>query len=72
MDDIDKQSALIKDIQKKFDKKLREHEISVIEYWKLQIDKLSSMKPEGIASLQLQIKKISDMMLNRIKILKRE
>ena len=29
------------------------------------------MKPEGIASLQLQIKKITDMMENRIKIVKK-
>jgi len=29
------------------------------------------MKPEGVASLQLQIKKITDMMENRVKILKK-
>jgi len=29
------------------------------------------MKPDGIASLQLEIKKVYDMMENRIKILKK-
>jgi hypothetical protein len=30
------------------------------------------MKPEGIASLQLHIRKISEMMGNRVKMLKRD
>jgi hypothetical protein len=72
MADREKQAAFMKEVQARFDRKLKEHEISVVEYWKLHIDKLLSMKPEGIASLQLQMKRISDMMANRIKVLKRE
>jgi hypothetical protein len=72
MGDADKQAAFMKEIQSRFDKKLREQEISVVEYWKLQLDKLITMRPEGIASLQLQMKRISDMMANRIKMLKKE
>jgi len=72
MGDADKQAAFMKEIQARFDKKLREQEISVVEYWKLQLDKLITMRPEGIASLQLQMKRISDMMANRIKMLKKE
>ena len=65
------QAAFMKELQARFDKKLREKEISDLEHWKAYLDKLASMKPEGIASLQLQIKKVADMMENRIKILKK-
>ena len=64
--------AFVKEFQARFDKKMKENEISIVEYWKSQIDKVLSMKPEGVASLQLQIKKISDMMDNRIKVIKKE
>jgi len=30
------------------------------------------MKPEGVAALQMQVRKISEMMANRIRILKRQ
>jgi hypothetical protein len=63
--------TFIKEMQTRFEKKVKENEISLLEYWKSHIDKLLTMKPEGIASLQLQIKKITDMMENRIKILKK-
>jgi hypothetical protein len=58
-------------MQTRFEKKVKENEISLLEYWKSHLDKLLSMKPEGVASLQLQIKKITDMMENRVKILKK-
>jgi len=66
-----KDQALLKEIQEKFDRKMRENEIAVLEYWKEQLDRVVSMKPEGIASLQLHIKKIAEMMNNRVKILKK-
>ena len=66
-----KDQALLKEIQAKFDRKMRENEIAVLEYWKEQLDRVVSMKPEGIASLQLHIKKIAEMMNNRVKILKK-
>lgn len=72
MADGEKNQAFIKEVQARFDKKLKENEISLLEYWKSQLDKVLSMKPEGIASLQLQIKRISDMMENRMKTIKKE
>ena len=72
MNDADKQAVFMKEYQARFDKKLREQEISVVEYWKVHLDKLIIMKTEGIASLQLQMKRISDMMKNRIMMLKKE
>jgi hypothetical protein len=68
---MENHQAFIKEMQTRFDKKLKENEISLLEHWKSHLDKLLAMKPEGIASLQLQIKKITDMMENRIKIVKK-
>lgn len=64
-------SELIKEFQKKLDKTVRENEITVVQYWKERMDKLAAMKPEGIAPLKVEIKKLSDMMENRIATLKK-
>lgn len=68
---VDNPAAFIKTLQEKFEKKIMEHEIEQLEYWKAQLDKILALKPEGVASLQLHIRKISDMMHNRIKVLKK-
>jgi len=72
MAEIRDQAAFMKEVQTRFDRKLKDNEIEMLEIWKEQLDKLVAMKPDGIASLQLHIKKISDMMANRVKILKRD
>ncbi len=65
------QEAFIKEMQNRFDKKMREHEIGVVEHWREQLTRVLTMKPEGVGALQTQIKKVSDMMENRIMIIKR-
>lgn len=67
-----KDAAFLKEVQRKFDEKVRGNEISVLEYWKERLDKLILMKPDGIASLQIEMKKLSGMMENRIRTLKRQ
>ncbi len=62
----------IKEYQDRFEKKVRENEIASLEHWKAQLDKVVAMRPDGVASMQLQITKISEMMANRIKTLKKE
>ena len=62
----------IKEYQERFEKKVRENEITSLEHWKAQLDKVIAMRPDGVASMQTQITKISDMMNNRIKTLKKE
>jgi len=63
--------ALMAEIQVRFEKKIREKEIESIAFWKEEVDRILAMKPEGIAPLQLRIKKLSDMMNNRISVLKK-
>ncbi len=72
MAEKDQQAVLLKEIQTRFERKLRESEIALLEHWKEQVDRVALMKPEGIAALQQQVRKISEMMANRIRILKRE
>ncbi|MBW2648811.1 MAG: hypothetical protein JRC53_03185 [Deltaproteobacteria bacterium] len=62
----------LKEFQKKVEKKVRENEISVVQYWYERLGRLVSMKPDGIASLQVEIRKVYDMMENRIKTLKKD
>jgi hypothetical protein len=66
------QAAFMKEVQSRFERKLKENEIDMLEQWKGQLDKLAVMKPEGIASLQIHIRKVAEMMGNRIKMLKRD
>ena len=72
MAENDHQAALLKEIQTRFDRKLRENEIDLLEHWKEQVDRVALMKPEGVAALQQQVRKISEMMANRIRMLKRD
>lgn len=67
----DKDAEFLKEFRQRFEKKIKENEISVLEYWKERLDKLISMRPDGIASLQIEMKKLSEMMENRITRLKR-
>ena len=64
-------AEFLKELQRKFEQKLREHEIDVIEYWKERLDRIYAMRPEGIASLQLEIRKLSETMANRVRTLKK-
>ena len=68
----DNLSALAKEFQAQFAKKVKESEIESLTYWKEQLDKVPAVKPEGVAALQIQIKKKSDMMGNRISMLKKQ
>jgi hypothetical protein len=68
---MDSSAAFIKEYQERFEKKLKENEIALLEHWKSQIDKIEDSRPDSIASLLLQIRKMSEMMGNRIKVLKK-
>lgn len=69
---MDSSSAFIKEYQERFEKKLKENEINLLEHWKAQLDKIAIMRPDSISSLQVQITKMAEMMANRIKVLKKE
>jgi hypothetical protein len=56
----------LKAMQSRWDKKLVEKELEVITYWKGQLDKVTSMRPESMASVLVQVSKVSEMMANRM------
>ena len=64
--------AFIKEYQERFERKLRENEIDLLEHWKAQLDRVNTMRPDSVASFQVQITRLSEMMANRIKVLKKE
>lgn len=68
---VDSSVAFIKEYQERFEKKVKENEIALLEHWKSQLDKIENSRPDSIASLLLQIRKMSEMMENRIKVLKK-
>jgi len=68
---MSRDAEFLKELQRKFEQKLREHEIDVVEHWKERLDRIYAMRPEGIASLQLEIRKLSETMANRVKTLKK-
>ncbi len=68
---MSRDAEFLKEVQKKFEQKLRDHEIAVIEHWKERLDRIYTMKPEGIAPLQLEIRKLSETMANRVLTLKK-
>jgi hypothetical protein len=72
MVEMDRNAALLKEMQVRLDRKVKDGEIETIEYWKEQIDRIVAMKPEGVAALQQQLKKISDMMNTRVRTIKKE
>lgn len=67
-----KDAGFVSEMQRKFEAKVRENEIATLEYWKERLDRLIVMKPDGIASLQLEMRKLSEMMGTRVKTLKRQ
>ncbi|MBN1828672.1 MAG: hypothetical protein JW884_05975 [Deltaproteobacteria bacterium] len=60
-----------KAFQAKLDRTLREKEIEIIQYWKERLDRLIAAKPEGISALKLEMQRLSDMMENRVKVVKK-
>ena len=68
---VESSAAFIKEYQERFEKKVKENEIALLEHWKSQLDKIENSRPDSIASLLLQIRKMSEMMENRIKVLKK-
>jgi hypothetical protein len=69
---LDTSNSFIKEYQERFEKKLKENEIVLLEHWKEQLDKIANMRQDSVASLQMQVKKTAEMMATRIKVLKKE
>ena len=71
MGSAERDAALAKEFQQRLEKKVRDVELAQLEYWKAQLDPLLVARPEGVAALQSQIRRVADKMANRILMLKK-
>jgi hypothetical protein len=63
--------AFMEQMKKKIAHELTEREISVIEFWKQEFDKVAARKAESLAALQQDLKNLSARMDNRLKIIRK-
>ena len=59
-------------IQKKIQSEMAERERKLLEYWKLELEKIHRKRHESLASVQTDVKKLIDRMDNRMKTLRKE
>jgi len=58
-------------MKKKVEKELTEREISVVEFWKEEIEKLLHKKTESLSALQQDLRNLSSRMENRLNVIKK-
>jgi phosphoenolpyruvate-protein kinase (PTS system EI component) len=63
--------AFLEQMRKKVEKELTEREISVVEFWKEEIEKLLHKKTESLSALQQDLRDLSSRMENRLNVIKR-
>jgi hypothetical protein len=61
----------MEEMKKRVEKELQGKEITVIQYWKEEIDKGLRKPSESLSALQLDMKNLSARMENRLKVLKK-
>jgi predicted nucleic acid-binding Zn-ribbon protein len=63
--------ALLEQMKKRVEKELTEREISVIEFWKEEIEKNLHQKTESLSALQQNLQNLLSRMENRLKIIRK-
>jgi hypothetical protein len=63
--------AFMEEMKKRVEKELQGKEITVIQYWKEEIDKVLRKPSESLSALQLDMKNLSARMENRLKVLQK-
>jgi hypothetical protein len=63
-------SALLKSMRKKFEEEMVRKEIETILYWKGELEKILTKRPESLGTFQMEIQNFIRRMQNRIKMLK--
>jgi len=62
--------TLLKGIKKKVEEEMTRREIETVLYWKGEIEKILSKRPESLGTLQMEVQNFIQRMQNRIKMLK--
>ena len=63
--------AFVEEMRKRVEKQLNEKELSAIQYWKEELEKLLKKPAESLSALQVELKNLSARMENRVKALKK-
>jgi hypothetical protein len=63
--------AFLDQMKKKVEKELAEKEISVVEFWKGEIEKLLHRKTESLSALIQELQNLHTRMDNRLKVIKK-
>jgi predicted nucleic acid-binding Zn-ribbon protein len=63
--------AFLEQMKKRVEKELTEREISVIEFWKEEIEKNLHQKTESLSALQQNLQNLISRMENRLKIIRK-
>ena len=63
--------AFVEEMRKRVEKELNEKELSAIQYWKEELEKLLKKPAESLSALQVELKNLVARMENRLKALKK-
>jgi hypothetical protein len=63
--------AFLEQMRKKVEKELAEREITAVEFWKEEIEKLLHKKTESLSALQQDLRNLSSRMENRLNVIKK-
>ncbi len=63
--------AFLEQMKKKVEKELTEREISVVEFWMEEIEKILHKKTESLSALQQNLKNLTSRMENRLTIIRK-
>jgi hypothetical protein len=64
------ETALLKGMRKKFEEEMAKKEIETLLYWKGELEKILTRRPESLGTFQMEIQNFIRRMQNRIKMLK--
>lgn len=63
--------AFVEQMKKKVEKELVQSEISVITFWKEELEKITRRNTESLSALQQELQRLNARMDNRVTVLKR-
>lgn len=62
--------AWAKEMKKKVDEEMAKKEIETVLYWKGEMEKILTKRPESLATFQIEIQNFLQRMQNRLRVLK--
>lgn len=63
--------AFVEEMRKRIEKELVERELSVVQFWKEELEKVLKKPAESLGALQIEMKNLVMRMENRLKVLKK-